>query len=226
MLKSMYNAIREYMLECMKDSAHDSEHIFRVLYSALAIAEGISEKINYDVLIAACLLHDIGRKEQYADPKICHAEAGGKKAKAFLLKNNWDKEQAEHVNKCISTHRYRGDNNPESIEAKILFDADKLDAAGCLGIVRTLMYKGQVGDPIYTLTGDGICEGISKDDPESFYKEYNFKLKNLYSNFYTSAAKGMALERKEIAEAFFTGLCSQVHDNHSQQDLINRFLQS
>jgi len=140
---------------------------------------------------------------------------------AFLLKHDWDERQAEHVKRCISSHRFRGDNAPETIEAKILFDADKLDVAGCLGIVRTLIYKGQVGDPLYTMNEDGICSGENPGDPESFYKEYNFKLKNLYSNFYTSVAKDMAMKRKDAAENFFSRLCSEVseslnHKNYSQ----------
>ena len=220
---TMFRAIREYMFECMKDSAHDSEHIFRVLYTALKIAEEIKE-VNYDILITACLLHDIGRSEQYADPKVCHAQAGGIKAKAYLLAHNWDEKQAEHVNQCISSHRFRGDNVPESIEAKILFDADKLDASGCLGIARTLLYQGQVGEPLYSTNSDEICEGLNRDDPESFYKEYHFKLKNLYTKFYTSPAKRMARKRKKDAEHFFTGLYSQIRDTQDQRKLLNRFI--
>jgi len=73
MKKSMYNVIENYMFECMNDSAHDPEHIFRVLYLSLNIASKITEKINYNVLIASCLLHDIGREEQFKNHKICHA---------------------------------------------------------------------------------------------------------------------------------------------------------
>jgi uncharacterized protein len=62
----------------MKDSAHDTEHIYRVLYVALDIAR-YEENVDGDVLIAACLLHDIGREEQNADPAVCHAAAGGGK---------------------------------------------------------------------------------------------------------------------------------------------------
>ena len=224
MNKSMFGIIDKYMHECMEDSAHDSEHVYRVLYSALCIAERTKEHVDYDILIAASLLHDIGRNEQFADPAVCHARAGGIKAKSFLLKNNWNGERAEHVNQCISTHRFRGDNIPETIEAKILFDADKLDVAGCLGIVRTLMYQGRMGNPIYSTDANGICDGMSPQESESFYKEYHFKLKNLYSKFYTPAAKRMAKKRRKIAAEFFSGLCSQVSDLYSQKNLIGRFV--
>ncbi|MDR2193535.1 MAG: HD domain-containing protein, partial [Treponema sp.] len=61
--KLMYNQIENYMFHCMRDAAHDLEHIFRVLYQSLKIASQRTERINYDVLIAACLLHDIGREK-------------------------------------------------------------------------------------------------------------------------------------------------------------------
>jgi len=85
MNKSMYKIIENYMYECMKDTAHDPEHIFRVLYLSLNIASKINEDINFDILIASCLLHDIGREEQYKNQNICHAEIGGIMAKEFLF---------------------------------------------------------------------------------------------------------------------------------------------
>ena len=75
--KIFYEKIENYMFSCMKDSAHDPEHIFRVLYQSLHIASKRNENINYDVLIASCLLHDIGRDKQFKDPNVCHAEVGG-----------------------------------------------------------------------------------------------------------------------------------------------------
>lgn len=85
MNKRNYELIENYMLSCMEDSAHDKEHIYRVLYAALEIAKE-ETNVDYDVLITACLLHDIGRKEQYDDPSVCHAQAGGEKAFSFLQK--------------------------------------------------------------------------------------------------------------------------------------------
>ena len=79
MKKEDYNLIETYMLSCMDDSAHDREHIYRVLFSALEIAKAEAE-VDYDVLIAACLLHDIGRREQFENPALCHAAVGGEKA--------------------------------------------------------------------------------------------------------------------------------------------------
>ena len=65
MTKDLYNTLEAYMIASMDDSAHDKEHVYRVLYNALEIAKAEPE-VDYDILIAACLLHDIGRKDQVA----------------------------------------------------------------------------------------------------------------------------------------------------------------
>jgi len=227
MNKCMYDIIEKYMYDCMKDSAHDPEHIFRVLYQSLKIASKINDNINYDVLIASCLLHDIGRGEQFKNPKNCHAEVGGIMAKKFLLENNWSSENAEHVKKCISTHRFRGNNIPATIEAKILFDSDKLDVIGCLGIARTLLYNGYVGDNIYTLKNGEIYTGNDRKDinrQETFVIEYNKKLKKLYENFYTEEAKRIAAKYEKYAQLFYDKLIEQINEAYDSKDLLNKII--
>ena len=200
--KSTYLRIENYMLFCMRDSAHDKEHIYRVLYLALDVAK-YETNINTDVLITACLLHDIGRGQQFENSKLCHAMIGGEMAYDFLIENDWLNEDAEHVKNCIITHRYRVDNSPACIEAKILFDADKLDATGTLGIARSFLFEGQVSEPLYTLDDDGnVLDGTGNENP-SFFRECNFKLKKLYDLFYTKRAKEIANERQKSAVSFY-----------------------
>ena len=109
MKQETYNLLENYMLECMGDSAHDKDHIYRVLYNAMDIAQA-EQNVDYDVLICACLLHDIGRKEQFENPKLCHAMVGGEKAYRFLIDNHFCKDFADKVKHCIQTHRYRQNN--------------------------------------------------------------------------------------------------------------------
>lgn len=195
--------IQSYMKKCMTDSAHDLFHIYRVLNYAKIIAVH-EQSVDDEILTTACLLHDIGRQIQFQSPNLCHAEEGAKMANSFLLDLGWKNERAAWVASCIYTHRFRANNPPESIEAKILFDADKLDVTGAIGIARTLLYKGQVYEPIYTLNQNNtICTSQCPNSPESFIKEYNFKLKKLYNHFYTKTAKTIALSRQPIAEQFF-----------------------
>lgn len=214
MTKEQYTEIEDYMLSCMKDSAHDKEHIYRVLYVALDIAQ-YEENIDYDVLVAACLLHDIGREEQNDDPAVCHALAGGEKAYTFLRFNGWEEAQAQHVKDCVSSHRYRTDQKPQTIEAKIVFDADKIDATGTLGIARTILFQADGLEPLYSFLGDGTVSDGSTDREPSFFHEYKFKLEKLYDKFYTKRAKEIAAERRDSAVAFFDSMLKEVQMSYN-----------
>lgn len=197
------------MKECMTDNAHDKEHIYRVLYLALDIAN-FEINVNGDILLAACLLHDIGREKQFENPQICHAQAGAEMAYEFCFKSDFSEEEAQHIQACISSHRFRGNNPPESIEAKILFDADKLDVSGAIGIARTLFYKGITNEPLYNTDENGnVSDGINDAGP-SFLKEYNYKLKNIYDKLYTKRAKEIAEERRNAAVLFYENLLSEL----------------
>lgn len=205
MNRETYSLLENYMLSCMDDSAHDREHVYRVLYHALEIAKTL-ENVDYDVLIAACLLHDIGRKEQFENPALCHAAVGSDKAFTFLTAHGFEKEYAGQVRQCIRTHRYRENNQPQSLEAKILFDADKLDVTGAMGIARTLIYKGIVSEPLYSLLPDGTVSDGTGDDTPSFFQEYKFKLEHIYDRFYTEKAASLAEERQHAATCFYHNL--------------------
>ena len=213
MNKETYTLFENYMLSCMEDTAHDKEHIYRVLYNALEIAK-TENNVNYDVLIAACLLHDIGRKEQFENPALCHAAVGSEKAYQFLLQHGFETGYAEQVKQCIQTHRYRQNNPPQSLEAKILFDADKLDAAGATGIARTLLYKGIVSEPLYSVMPDGMVSNGENDIMPSFFQEYKYKLENIYSNFYTEKATEIACKRQHTAVAFYKDLYQEVNSSY------------
>jgi len=204
------------MLSQMQDSAHDKHHVYRVLNSAMDIYE-YEHEVDFDVLVAACLLHDIGREKQFTDPeKLNHAKIGGRMAYDFLLLLGWNVENALHVKECISSHRFRGKKKPQSIEAKILFDADKLDVSGAVGIARTLIYGGQVSEPLYIMDDDGniIIDGGGAEI-SSFFQEYNFKLKNIYDSFYTKRAREIALERQKTAIDIYECLYNEVNMNYS-----------
>lgn len=208
MKKETFTLLENYMLSCMQDAAHDKDHVYRVLYTAMEMAQG--EKVNRDVLIAACLLHDIARKDQLENPAVCHAEKGAEKAERFLLENGFASEFAAHVRNCIYTHRFRKAMPPQSMEAKILFDADKLDVAGAIGIARTLMYRADAREPLYTLLPDGTVSDGSGDVPDSFFHEYRFKLEKIYDRFFTEKGRQMAAERRQAAENYYRSLYAEI----------------
>ncbi|MDE7238454.1 MAG: HD domain-containing protein [Lachnospiraceae bacterium] len=209
MTENTYALLEQYMLSCMTDSAHDKEHIYRVLYTALDIA-GTEQGVDYDVLICACLLHDIGRQEQFEDPSLNHAEVGADKAFTFLSEHGFSEDFTHRVCDCIRSHRYRKRNPPSSMEAKILFDADKLDVCGAIGIARTLLYKGIVGEPLYSLTPDRTLLDGTDDTEPSFFQEYKYKLESIYDHFFTERGAALGKERQDAAKNYYQNLLSEM----------------
>ena len=209
-----YPEIETYMQSCMTDSAHDREHVYRVLSYAYDIARSESG-VDMTMLSAACLLHDVGRAEQFADPSVDHALCGCEKAYIWLVRNGYSESFAAAVKSCIRTHRYRSDSKPESIEAMILFDADKLEVCGAMGIARTLFYNAYLSEPLYTLTLDGEVSSGANDSEPSFFQEYKFKLEKIYENFYTKRGSDLARKRKQAAQDYYAALLSEVRECYS-----------
>lgn len=200
--------LEAYMHQCMKDSAHDMQHVRRVLNNAIDIA-GSEENVNMDVLLAAAILHDVGRADELTDPTADHAITGSDRAWQLLLDMGFSADFAAHVRACIRTHRFRRNDPPASIEAKILFDADKLDVCGAIGIARTLMYSGEHHRPLYATDKNGtVCD--SKESEDSFCREYRFKLEGMYDRFLTRRGAEMAACRRKAAQDFYAALLSEV----------------
>ena len=177
-------------------------------------------------MIAACLLHDIGRQEQNRNPAVCHAQIGGARAYEFLLGLGWSEADAAHVRDCIVTHRFRADNPPATIEAKIVFDADKLDVCGAIGIARTMLYQSQHNQQLYLRNPDGTISDGQDDHRHTFFREYHFKLKRLYDRFYTRRGEELAASRREAAEAYYAALASEtLGADAAGRRLIESFLE-
>lgn len=191
----------------VSSAAHDLEHTLRVL--SLAESIGGAENANIYVIRAASLLHDIGRKEQdESKGKLCHAEIGAEKARKILVEIGADKSFVEEVCHCVKTHRFRGKNTPESIEAKILFDADKLDSIGAVGIGRAFLFAGEVGAKLHNHTID-IALTKSYTEEDTAYREFMVKLRYVKDRMLTEKARIMAIQRHEFMEAFFKRLTEE-----------------
>ena len=204
MTREEYGRIERIMRGHMEDSAHDGEHVVRVLRAALEIAKAHPEA-DLDILIAACLLHDIGRAAQLRDSSVSHAEAGADMAYAHLVEIGWSGARAGLVADAVRAHRFRGRRKPDSIEAMILYDADKLDVTGAMGVARTLLYQGATAEPLYRVDGRGEPMDGHEHEP-SFMNEYVFKLSRLSDGFYTPEAAAMARPRAAAARDFYESL--------------------
>ena len=139
---------------------------------------------------------------------------GGDKAFAFLMDCGWTQERARLVKEAIAAHRYRSKNPPVSVEAKILFDADKLDVTGAIGIARTLLYAGETGCPLYTMNSDGSVNDGSGDGEDCFFREYKRKLEKLYDRFFTERGTKLAAKRRAAAEAFYGSLLMEAEGTY------------
>ena len=216
MTKEEFRAMDAYMSACMAEGAHDSEHVYRVLYLALDIA-GTEPEADRDTVIAAALLHDVGRSAQLRDQTLDHALVGADMAEAFLRERGYDEAFLRHVGDCIRSHRFRRARPPKTVEAKILFDADKLDVCGATGIARTLQYGGSLGCPLYHRDGSGrISDGREGHDGRidaasvSFFQEYHFKLARLCDRLLTRRGRELAEARQQAARAFYEALLAEV----------------
>lgn len=137
----------------------------------------------------------------------------------FLIEHGFDADFAEKVKHCIVTHRFRKSNQPQTIEAKILFDADKLDTVGALGIARSLQFNGAMGEPLYSLKTDGTVSDGTNDEMSSFFREYKFKLENVYDRFMTESGARLAKQREQSAIDFYNELlheCSEPYEKGQQ----------
>ena len=212
------------IIEIVKDkltcSAHNLDHVFRVYNLCLLIAK--SEKdVDLEILIPSALLHDIARVEESADKtgKIDHAVLGSVLAEDILRNLYYEEEQIEKIKHCIIAHRFRTGNEPKSIEAKILFDSDKLDIIGATGIARSFMLAGQFGQRLTVnqelseyLKSNTVENGRIKDvSNHTPFIEYELKFKKIPDKLYTEKAKEIGKERLKFMDEYFNRLMSEIN---------------
>ena len=141
-LTSLYKTIEE---ELKKQSlgSHDLEHHQRVTEYAIEIGE--KEGTEMTVLIPAALLHDIARP--IADERS-HSKVSAEMSQKILQKHEYSKKEIERITECIESHDFSSNKDPESLEAQVLYDADKLDALGekwRVGVARWFLFSGERG---------------------------------------------------------------------------------
>lgn len=184
--------------------SHDWDHTERVLRLGLKI--GRKEKADLPILRLAAVLHDIGRAEEdRSNGTICHSEAGAKKARRILESHGVPPNAISRIVHCISSHRYRKAVRPETLEARVLFDADKLDSIGAVGIGRAFLFAGEVGARLH----DPDIE-IEKTKPytreDTAYREYMVKLRHIKDRMTTAEGRRLARERHAFMKDFFVRL--------------------
>ncbi|MEC9488510.1 MAG: HD domain-containing protein [Halanaerobium sp.] len=224
----VFAKIEEAVRKGLSCSAHDLEHVNRVVKTCGLLAQGQRE-VDRVVLLAAALLHDIARVREDEDKtgNIDHAVLGAELARGILMDSGFPAAKIGHVQECIRAHRFRSGHHPATIEAKILFDADKLDALGAVGIARSFILAGQFGEPLYldiniasyqqvNVTENGRVKDIQLHAPNI---EYEVKFKKIPARLYTEEARKLAEERLEYMDEFYARLAEEITGD--RRGLIN-----
>lgn len=191
------------------DPVHGFDHVQRVL--ALAERFGAQLGADLEILRAAALLHDAAGAAPLSKGRAAHEHSSAEFARAVLEQEGWPAARIEPVLHCIRAHRYRGEEQPNSLEAKVLFDADKLDVIGAFGVARTIGYAVQAGTPIFAEPSAQFLDTgeLEPSEPHSAYHEYLFKLRRVRGRLHTEPARQLASEREQLLRAFFEQLAAE-----------------
>ncbi|MCX6735147.1 MAG: HD domain-containing protein [Candidatus Peregrinibacteria bacterium] len=184
--------------------SHDFDHVERVLKMALLI--GKKEGANLEILQLAAILHDVQRNNADKNKgKIDHAISGAEVASEILRKYKYDEKTISAVYHCIAAHRFRNDVEPKTLEAKVLFDADKLDSIGAIGVGRAFLFAGELKAKLHNsgMTDDQILVTKEFGKEDTAYREFLIKLRYIKSRMQTKEGRKLAKERHDFMVGFF-----------------------
>jgi uncharacterized protein len=190
------------------DAAHDFDHVLRVL--ALVRRIGPAEGADMHLLEVATLLHDVARADE-VKAGVDHAQAGAERARQIVQEWGYPPAEAEAIARIIAAHRFRNDSPPETVEEKVLYDADKLDAIGAIGVGRAFAYAGRTGQRLWGAV-PADARATQQVDPASHTPSIEFavKLSRLAAALHTATARAIARERHAFMVAFFERLNREV----------------
>lgn len=181
--------------------SHDWEHTLRVCRLCRQI--GSAEGADMEVLMAAAYLHDIGRCYQdSSNGEVCHAEKGVQIARPIVEGLALSPEQKENILHAVGSHRFRGTQGPETLEARVLFDADKLDAIGAVGVARAFLFAGEVGARLHNPEMN-VEEAKPYSIDDTGYREFKVKLSKVKDRILTQEGRRLAKVRHEFMVKFF-----------------------
>ena len=193
------------------DSVHDFDHILRVL----ALAERIALAEGADLIVTRCaaLLHDWGRADAQAEDSN-HAEVAARRARKYLTDRRIEPGLVEAIVHAIEAHRFRMPPAPQTLEARVLFDADKLDAIGAIGVARAFAYGGAHNQRLWAAHESVDLQrwqALGDDtDEHTPVHEFVVKLSRIREQLYTATGRRIAEERHTYMAAFFERLDREV----------------
>jgi len=197
------------MLYTAGDAAHDFDHVLRVTHLAAQIAA--AEGADLTVVRLAALLHDLPTPPELdGDHRTAHHLRAAAAARQLLAARGAAADLVAQVAHCIEAHRFRDQRvQPQTLEARCLYDADKLDAIGAIGVARAFAYAGAHGSRLWVKPVAVITDGDAASDYTPVH-EYVFKLRQLLDTLHTPAARAIGMERHATMTAFFTQLDAEM----------------
>lgn len=187
------------------EAVHDFDHVLRVL--TLAERIGRAEGADLDVVRTAVLLHDIERARGDATGGD-HAQMAAGRARTLLA--GAAPAFVDAVAHAIHAHRFRNEVTPQSLEAMVVFDADKLDAIGAVGIARAYAFGGLHGQRLWADDVPPDYDGRTLTGEHTPRHEWLYKLSKLKARLYTRTGRAIAEERHRFMEAFFGRMAEEV----------------
>ena len=202
-------------LEGSEDAAHDYDHLARTM----TLAESIHAREGGDLttIQAAVALHDIGQARE-AHHGGDHALIGASMAAELLTGTPFPQESIPAVQQAIREHRMTGGLTPRTLEGRILYDADKIDCLGAIGIGRLYIITGRYNQKVYSPVPGDIVEPIDPVLIRSLRRrpdyspsiEFQLLFANLPDRMTTPTGRELAHERYAFMEMFFTRLRKEV----------------
>lgn len=194
------------VLGCL-DPAHDLAHVTRVVSAAKKLA--LEEKANLEVVIPAAWLHDlVNLPKNHPDRKKASVLASDE-ALVFLQSVNYSQKYFKEIHHAICAHSFSANIKPETLEAQIVQDADRLDALGAIGLARLFAITTQLGRPFYDFN-DPFAQNRPLDDKDFGIDHIYIKLEKISNSMNTNSARVEALRRFKFIEEFLDELKKEI----------------
>jgi uncharacterized protein len=190
------------------DGSHDVSHLIRVWKNASIIR--LEEGGDARILVAGVLLHDCVHVEKGSPVRSDASRLSAKKASEILSKLGWRQECLRGVEHSIQAHSFSAGIAPETIEAKILQDADRLDAIGMIGVARCFYMAAKLRQRLYDPADPKAAKGRNLDDNSYALDHFQTKLFNLASKFQTATGQHLACVRHERLQRFFEEFLDEI----------------
>lgn len=181
------------------DGSHDLSHLLRVWRNATAIAER-ETGCDRTVLTAAVVLHDCVAVEKNSPLRAQASRLASARARDILGAMGWDTARIDAAAHAIEAHSFSAGIAPETLEARVLQDADRLDAIGAIGVARCFYVAGRLGSRLY-----------EPSDPEAVYRELDDRTFAL-DHFAVKLFKVAAKFQTEAGQALADARCRTMHD--------------